>query len=284
MRGVWNDLTRGFTADGMERALHGLVVFALGLVLARLARWTFRRFASKTLSPQKVLVGGGILYYSIFVLASLAALQVAGTDFGVLLGAAGILTVALGLASQTAASNLISGLFLVGEGMFAVGDLIRVGSTTGFVESIELLSIKIRTFDNVLARLPNETLLKTEIVNLSHFPIRRLDLTITVAYKEDLDRVHEVLLAVAERNPMCLEEPKPLFFVKDFDASGVAVRFSVWFTQETFWESKNRLRQQIKAAFAAAGIEIPFPHRTLYAGTVTEPFPVRVVGEPRSPV
>ena len=115
-----------------------------------------------------------------------SALRELGFKLSVLLGAAGVLTVAVGFASQTSASNIISGLFLLGERPFSVGDVIRVGSTTGEVLSIDLLSAKLRTFENLFVRIPNETLIKSEVTNLSRLPVRRLDLKIGIAYKEEV--------------------------------------------------------------------------------------------------
>ena len=125
--------------------------------------------------------------------------------------------------------------------------------------------------------VPNESLLKTEITNLTHYPIRRLDLTLGVAYKENVDQVKEILLGVAERNLYCLDEPKPSFWFEGYGDSAIHVRFSAWFATTSFWEGTNRLQQQIYEALTAAGIEIPFPHRSLVTGSTTEPFPVRVV-------
>jgi hypothetical protein len=88
------------------------------------------------------------------------ALHQAGLKLGVLPGAAGILTVAIGFASQTSASNLISGLFVIAERPFVVGDIIRVAETTGEVLSVDLLSVKIRTFDNLYVRIPNEGIIR----------------------------------------------------------------------------------------------------------------------------
>jgi len=132
-----------------------------------------------------------------------------GFQLSVLLGAAGILSVAIGFASQTSASNLISGLFLIGEGPFAIGDFIRVGTTEGEVLSIDLLSVKLRTPDNLFVRIPNEQLIKSEVVNLTRFAIRRLNLAVGVAYKEDIPRVRHILMQVATDNPLCLNEPAP---------------------------------------------------------------------------
>ncbi|MFT6270035.1 MAG: small-conductance mechanosensitive channel [Alphaproteobacteria bacterium] len=122
-----------------------------------------------------------------------------GFDLSVVLGAAGIFSVAIGFASQTSASNLISGLFLMMERPFSVGDIIRVESTTGEVISIDLLSVKIRTFDNLFVRIPNESRIKTQVTTLTRFPIRRADLQIGIAYKEDIERVKEILNNVATK-------------------------------------------------------------------------------------
>ena len=93
-------------------------------------------------------------FYLILCLFLVSALVELGFSLGVLVGTAGILTVAIGFASQTSMSNLISGLFLIGEQSFAVGDIIKIDQITGVVLSIDLLSTKLRTFDNTYVRLP----------------------------------------------------------------------------------------------------------------------------------
>ena len=214
------------------------------------------------------------IFYSIIFLFILTALHHIGFNLGVILGAAGIFSVALGFASQTSASNLISGLFLLGERPFSVGDIIKVGDTLGEVLSIDLLSVKLRTFDNLHVRIPNESLIKTEVTTLTKFPIRRFDMKVGVAYKEDLPTVRDVLMEVAQKNPLCLEEPKPLFIFNGFGNSSLDIQFSVWCRRQNFLDLRNSIQLEVKAAFDATGIEIPFPHMTLYKGSVTEPFPV----------
>jgi small-conductance mechanosensitive channel len=154
-----------------------------------------------------------------------------------------------------------------------------VGDTTGEVLSIDALSVKLRTFDNLFVRIPNETLIKSQVTTLTRFPIRRLDLKLGVAYKEDINRVLEVLRRVAERNLTCLDDPAPLFIFLGFGDSALEIQFSVWATRERFLDLRNTIQAEIKAAFDEAGIEIPFPHRSLYTGEVTKPFPIRVVAD-----
>lgn len=255
-------------------------LLVLGFLFATLAGRLVNRVAGKRFSVHHLQLARRIAYYGVLALFVASALRELGFSLTVLMGAAGVLTVAIGFASQTSASNLISGLFLIGERPFEVGDIIRVGNTTGEVLSIDALSVKLRTFDNLFVRIPNETLIKSEVTTLTRFPIRRLDLTLGVAYKEDVEQVRRVLMDLADRNALCLDEPPPLFIFTGFGDSALQIQFSVWATQQNFLALRNSITAEIKRAFDEAGIEIPFPHRSLYAGEATKPFPITIVEAP----
>ena len=274
---LWQQVITLFTGERILSVLRAVLILAIGILLARLLSSGIGRVVHKHVSTHHAILIRRAIFYLIFILFLISALRELGFQLGVLLGAAGVLTVAVGFASQTSASNLISGLFLLGERPFSVGDIIKIGSSTGEVLSIDLLSVKLRTFDNLYVRIPNETLIKSEVTTLTKFPIRRMDLQIGVAYKEDIARVRETLADVADRNPLCLEEPPPLYIFQGFGDSALNIQFSVWAKRENFLELKNTIYEEIKAAFDAAGIEIPFPHRSLYVGSVSEPFPVRII-------
>lgn len=256
-----------------------LIYFVVGLILARLASRGIKRWSRHRFDVHRQLLMARVAAYLVLLVFVVMGLNAIGFNLGVLIGAAGILSVAIGFASQTSASNIISGLFLVAERPFSVGDLIRVGTTTGEVLSIDLLSVKLRTFDNLFVRIPNETLIKSEVTTLTRFPIRRIDLAIGVAYKEDIKNVRQVLEQVAGANPLCLDEPKPIFVFLGFGESSLDMQFSVWVKRENFIDLKNSIHEEIKEAFDAEGIEIPFPHRSLYTGSVTEPFPIRIIDD-----
>ncbi|MEQ8857997.1 MAG: mechanosensitive ion channel family protein [Pseudomonadales bacterium] len=272
-----NDVTDVLANETFAMVARAALLFGLGLLLAPLASRMVARFAADRFSAHHVQLMRRLVFYGVMALFLASTLRELGFSLGVLVGAAGVLSVAIGFASQTSASNLISGLFLIGEKPFAVGDVIRVGTTTGEVLSIDSLSVKLRTFDNLFVRIPNETLIKSEVTTLTRYPIRRLDLTLGVAYKEDIDRVRDVLLEVADHNRLCLDEPPPLFIFLGFGDSSLDIQFSVWAARENFLPLRNSITAEIKTAFDAAGIEIPFPHRSLYAGEVTKPFPVTLV-------
>ena len=253
-----------------------IVVFAAGWTLSKIASARVSAAAQGRVSKQtEMLLRRGILYFGLLISLSMALHQL-NFSLGIFLGAAGVLTVAIGFASQTSASNIISGLFLLGERPFSVGDVVVINGTSGEVLSIDLLAIHLRTFDNIFVRIPNETVIKSEVRTLSRFPIRRYDLQLGIAYKEDVDRVREILMEVADADPVCLEEPLPLIIFQGFGDSSVNLQFSVWAVRANYLELRNNIASAVKRRFDEEGIEIPFPHRTLYTGSATEPMPIQV--------
>ena len=232
----------------------------------------------KSISKQsRMLITKGIIYacviFVLFIIIDI--LQLKGV-FKTMLGAAGVLGIVLGIASQTSIGNIVSGLFLISEKPFELGDLIKVGDKMGVVYSIDLLSIKLKTHDNLLIRIPNQTIISTEVINITKFPIRRMDIEISVAYKEDLNNVIRILKEIAAQNSLCLDEPEPLILAKNFGTSGIDFLFGLWFEKNNYVKLRNEIFHSISKTFAREGIEIPFPHMTLYTGEVTKPFPIIV--------
>ena len=270
-------LSEILTPDRMLGLLRAVLVLAVGVALSRIVSNGIARAVRNRFSGQEAMLVKRLSYYALLALVLAATLNQLGFKLGVLLGAAGVLSVAIGFASQTSASNIISGLFLLAERPFVVGDQLDIDGKIGVVLSVDLLSVKLRMFDNVMMRVPNEHLIKSTVLNRTRFPIRRLDIAVGVAYKENTEKVRELLMDVASRNPLCLEDPQPLFIYKGYGESALELQFSVWATRENFLPLRNVIHEQIKVAFDEHGVEIPFPHRTLYAGSVTQPFPVRVM-------
>ena len=273
----FSSLADFFTPTRSLSLIRALIILAVGIPLARLLCSSLSKALKKRTTPHQAIMIRRISFYILLTLIVISVLRELGFSLGVLLGAAGILTVAIGFAAQTSASNIISGLFLLADRPFQIGDVIQVGDTTGIVNAIELLSVKLRTFQNFLVRIPNEDLIKNQVTNFTHYPIRRIDVEVGVAYKEDISKVREVLLEVASRNPLCLEEPSPLFVYKGYGDSSIDLLLGVWVKKENFLLLMNSIKQEIKEAFDNHGIEIPFPHLSIYTGSVTDPFPVMVV-------
>jgi small-conductance mechanosensitive channel len=270
------DLHAFFTPDKITLLLRLAVLLFIGFPSVWFVSNLLKQYISSQFNPQHGMVVGKVVRYLGIIIISIMILREMGFELTPLLGAAGIAGVALGFASQTSVSNVISGIFLIAEQPFVVNDIIRVGDVTGQVLSIDTLSVKIRTFENQFVRIPNETILKSQVTTVTRFPIRRADLNISVAYKEDLDRVKEILFDIARKNPRCLDEPEPLLIFERFGSSSIDFRFAIWAETSEWLAVRNEIYHTIKKRFDEEGIEIPFPHVSVYTGSVTKPFPVEV--------
>ena len=259
-----NSVIKYANPERLSEIVLAIFLAVLGFMLARLVSNTFIRTIGPRLNSHQRLVWRRGIFYFIFILFLMASLKEAGFKLSVFLGAAGILTVALGFASQTSASNLISGLFLIGEGSFEVGDtiqitLIRGHTIEGQVISIDLLSVKLLTLDNIYVRLPNEQLIRAPVHNLSKYPIRRIPITLAINFQEDLIKVRQVLLDVAAAYPLVLDEPKAAVTVTAFRESSIELLFAVWAKQQHFFQVRDEMQERIRNGFLASQIEIPVP-------------------------
>lgn len=268
------DWSKYFNAEMFERFLRIAIILVAGLIIVYTIAFIVRKLLPGNLSQQRKMIINRFISYSGIIILFFIIISELDINLTAIFGAAGIIGIVIGVASQTSIGNIVSGFFLVSEKSFELGDLIRIGDKTGTVYSIDLLSIKIRTFDNLLLRIPNQTVISSEVINVTKFPIRRFDLDISVAYKEDLGKVKSIIEKVVRKNPLCLDEPEPLITFKSFGDSGINILLGVWFEKPNFLKVKNSVFMEIKQAFDQEGIEIPFPHMSIYAGEATKPFPI----------
>lgn len=199
-----------------------------------------------------------ITTYIYYIAIVLYVLNVFGIKLSALLGAAGIAGVAVGFAAQTSMSNLISGLFVLSEQVVKIGDTITVGDTTGIVDSIDALSVKVHTFDNQLVRIPNSTIIDSNMVNYSYFSIRRFTFNVSIAYETDMEKALEALRKVPALCPTVLRTPEPAAFFDGFGDSGIHMVLAVYFGRDDLRQTKNEVYIAIKKVFDEAGISIPF--------------------------
>jgi len=192
-----------------------------------------------------------------FVLAVLYVFETLGIDITPILGAAGIAGIVIGFAAQTSVSSIISGLFLLSEKAFTVGDVIKIDNISGVVLSVDFLSVKLRTFDNLFMRVPNETIIKNNLVTVTRFPIRRLDISFTVSFTENVEKLRDILLELAAANRYCLENPPPFFTIDTFSDSGIVILFWVWFEANSFSDLKNSMYIDILKRLDLEGIKLP---------------------------
>ena len=172
--------------------------------------------------------------------------------------------VALSLALKGSLANLAGGVIILVARPFNVGDFIETTEHSGVVEKISIFYTYLVTFDNKQILIPNGMLTDSSIVNYSSKEIRRVDLTFSVAYEEDVIRVKNVLINILKKNELVLEEPE--FFVGISMHGDSAINFIVkaWCKTEDYWTVYYDLLETVKIKFDEEGISIPYPQMDLH--------------------
>jgi len=268
--------------ETVRQIIRVLLIIVISIPVLLLLRGWARRFFTKKYASHYGMLAGKVVFYTGIILMIITVMGQLGISLAPLLAGAGIVGVALGFASQTSVSNIISGLFLIAEQPFKVDDIINVSGTIGIVMSIDVLSVKLRTFDNMFVRIPNETIIKTQVINLTRFPIRRFNAKVSVAYKEDIEKVREILMEVAEKNQYSLSEPEPQIIFEAFGTSSIDLDFRIWAPVDEWIFLKNTIQEEIKKRFDEEGIEIPFPHVSFYTGEASKPLPIELIQKTES--
>lgn len=240
--------------------ISAIAYFFLGLSVTLFTRWLIGNIAEKQFSAHYAMLFRRIILYVGLAFTLMIAIKSSGIDVSGILGAAGIFatifTAGLAFAAQTSLSNFLSGIFLVAEKPFVIGDYVNINNTLGEVLSIDLLSVKIRTKDNTLVRIPNETLLKSQFQNVSHFPIRRLDVPLKVSFAEDIPKLNKILMEVASQNPLCLISPAPEVTALKFSDGAISLQFSVWCKQASAAMLLTLIQIEIHAACQLKNIRL----------------------------
>ena len=234
-----------------------LILFVISLFF-RIVNSIVKKITVKKCSLQIQYVINKIIRYAGFAVMVLTTFHRLGIDISAILGAAGIAGVAIGFAAQTSISNIISGLFVITERTFKISDTIEVNGTIGTVQAINLLSVILKTFDNQYVRIPNETIIKANLINYSQFPYRRVKTELSVAYGTDLRRTEQILLAVAKNNAFTLDDPAPSILWTSFASSSINFTLMTWTKIEDFGNLRNSLFIEIDEKLKQENIIVPF--------------------------
>ncbi|MEM4658607.1 MAG: mechanosensitive ion channel family protein [Candidatus Methanosuratincola sp.] len=220
----------------------------------------------------------------VLVIAAIIILAEFGVNVTPIIASAGIVGLAVGFGAQNLVRDIISGLFLILENQVRVGDFAEINGQGGLVEAINLRTVVLRDLEGTVHIFPNGTI--NALSNKSK-EWSRVVLDVGVAYKEKVDNVMDVLRKIGaemtqdERYGGMILEPLEVLGVDDFGSSDVKIRCLIKTIPLKQWEVGREFRRRIKNRFDELGIEIPFPHISLYVGENTKPLPIGIPKEQR---
>jgi len=220
----------------------------------------------------------------VWVMALLVVLNELGVSVAPILASAGVLGLAVGFGAQNLVRDVISGFFFILENQVRVGDVVVVNGTGGLVESINFRTLVLRDLEGKVHIFPNGTI--DAVTNLTR-EWSAYVFDIGVAYKEDTDKVVEILKSVGEEMKADADfgpniQDVEIFGVDKFDDSAVVIKGRLKTLPIKQWYVGREFLRRVKYAFDAQGVEIPFPHRTLYFGEASPPILARMINQETS--
>ena len=201
----------------------------------------------------------------VVIIASLNQLGVDTTSLIALIGAAGL---AVGLALQGTLQNFAAGVMLIIFRPFKTGDFVEAGGCAGIVENVSIFNTVMRTGDNKEVTIPNGAIYGGTITNYSAKPTRRVDLVFGIGYDDDIKKAKAILEQLMNDDERILSDPAPLVAVGELADSSVNFNVRPWVNSADYWGVYFDLTENVKLAFDAAGISIPYPQMDVHSQKV----------------
>jgi small-conductance mechanosensitive channel len=280
---------------GLRILLILALAWVLIAVLQKLVRVARVRIAARLqgegAAQRAQTIGRAIRYLVALVIGALALMMVlaeVGISLAPILGAAGVVGLAVGFGAQSLVKDYFTGFFLLFEDQIRTGDVVKIAEIGGLVEDITLRHVRLRDYDGTVHFVPNSLI--TTVSNMSR-GFAQAVMDVGVAYRENLDDVFAVMRETADAlradssfAPRILDQLE-LAGVERWDDSAVIVRCRFKVAPLAQWDVRREYLRRLKRAFDERGIEIPYPHLTLYAGTDRQgdAAPLRVQIERRTP-
>lgn len=199
------------------------------------------------------------LFIGVFI--GLSALEINIGPVLAIIGAAGFV---IAFALQNSLSNFASGILMLAYRPFDISDTINVAGILGKVESMNLLSTQLRTPDNQLVIVPNNSVWGDVIINVTGISQRRVDLVFGIGYNDDADKAQRILEEIVNGNELVLKEPKAIVKLHELADSSVNFICRPWVKPENYWDVYWEITREVKRRFDAEGVSIPFPQRDVH--------------------
>ena len=277
---TWIEFGRALL-DALTERIPSLFAALVVLLLFFLGSWLAVRILRGVLQRSKVDPALGhllipLVRYTVIGLGVIMALSQAGLNVGSLLAGVGVAGLALGLAAQDTLSNIVAGFTILSDRPFRIGDRVTIAGYYGQIVETGIRSTRLRTLEHLDVVLPNKEVIDHDILNHTLTENLRLGVPLSIAYRERVSEAREVLLDACGTMEGVKEIPEPEVVVTALADSGVELELRVWLENPQD-ERKMTFRclERAKEALDEAGIEIPFPQRTLHVAGGTPALPVR---------
>jgi len=247
-------------ADGLTNLVVGLVVFLAFYIAWRILQLIMRRtLRDSTLDKTTYSFVETAAKYMVLTIGAVSALDSVGINTGALLASLGIVGVTIGFAARDSLSNFISGIIIFIDRPFVLGDLVEIDDKYGRVSEITLRSTRVVTSDGRMLAVPNTEIVNKTVASYTNFPNLRLDIPLTIAVDEDIEKTRQSLLKLVDDDPEYLDDPEARVIVTALNDYNIAIELQAWLKDERqHVEKRSELREKAFNALTRAGVNMPF--------------------------
>lgn len=262
---AWSTAEDGGIALAISTAVILASLFGL-LFVARIIRRMVRKYIVRVPNLSKLLQVFlvGLVYWIVLAFGLMIVLSGLGVDISPVFALVGGASFILAFAFQDTLGNLASGLMIMVNRPFDEGDYVDIGGVAGTVKSVSIVATTVTTPDNQVIVIPNKNVWGNVITNVTTSETRRVDLTFGIGYDDDIETAQRVLEEVVSAHPLVLKDPAPVIRVGALGASSVDFIVRPWSKTVDYWAVYWDLTRQVKEAFDAAGVSIPYPQQDLH--------------------
>ena len=247
------------------KLIGALAIFIIGRWVALLACNLLERSLKRAKTDETVIEFLGVVGYVVLmafvIIAALGQLGVQTTAAAAIIGGSAL---ALGLSLQGQIASVASGVLLIFFRPMRKGDFVEVAGQMGTVGSVRIVNTLLITTNNQEITIPNNQVWNSPIINYSARPTRRMDLTVSISYADDIDKAKQILRDIIAADERVLAEPAPNVAVSAIDNARVDLLFRPWFNTADYWGGYWDMLETIKKRFDAEGITIPYPQRDVH--------------------
>ena len=254
-----DELLAYLTWGNLMKVVVAFISVLVFYVVYRIIKHIIKKQAAPRVEKHTYMLINKFVSYVFYVIIVMYILSLFGINLKAIWGAAGVAGLAIGFAAQTSVSNLISGIFVLSEKAMKVGDFIQVGDVFGTVDSVGLLSVRVHTLDNQMVRIPNSSVINSNLVNFNHYDIRRFVFDMPISYDSNMEKALEVANSIPGKCPVVLQNPAPCVYFDGF-GDAINIKIAVWSNCSDLINAKNQMYAAIVNTCREQGIEIPYTH------------------------
>lgn len=247
----------------IQKAINAVILTILCLIAVKIVLFIFDKFIKKSnLDPLVRKILRVAVKATLLFIVAIIVLGSVGVSVSSLVATLSVVGVALSLAIQGFLSNVFGGIQIISNKPFHIGDYVDAGGESGTVREVGLFYTKLDTPDNKLIQIPNSAIANSNVTNYTNAKTRRVDITVSASYDDDVEKVKSVLLTLLTEHPLVIKDENlsPVVHVSGYNPSDISYVMRAWSLNENYWTVYFDVMDSVKPTFEKNGITISYPH------------------------